>query len=252
MSDYIVMVEERAKVFLGGPPLVKMATGEDADDEELGGADDARPRSRPGRLPRRRRGATRCGIGRADRRAAELAQARPGARTPSLEPRVRRRGAARHRPSRPHGAVRPARGDRPRSSTAREFDEFKPLYGTTLVTGWAAHPRLPGRHPRQRPGRAVLPRRRRRRRSSSSSPTSSRHPAAVPAQHHRLHGRQRSTSRAGSSSTARMMINAVSNSHGAAPDGDHGRLLRRRQLRHVRPGLRPALPVRLAERRSRR
>ena len=30
---------EQAKVFLGGPPLVKMATGEDADDEELGGAD---------------------------------------------------------------------------------------------------------------------------------------------------------------------------------------------------------------------
>ena len=32
------------------------------------------------------------------------------------------------------------------------FDEFKPLYGTTLVTGWARDPRLPGRHPRQRPG----------------------------------------------------------------------------------------------------
>jgi acyl-CoA carboxylase subunit beta len=33
------MVKERAKVFLGGPPLVKMATGEDADDESLGGAE---------------------------------------------------------------------------------------------------------------------------------------------------------------------------------------------------------------------
>jgi acetyl-CoA carboxylase carboxyltransferase component len=39
MSDYAVMVKERAKVFLGGPPLVKMATGEDATEEELGGAD---------------------------------------------------------------------------------------------------------------------------------------------------------------------------------------------------------------------
>ena len=39
MSDHVVMVRERAKVFLGGPPLVKMATGEDADDESLGGAE---------------------------------------------------------------------------------------------------------------------------------------------------------------------------------------------------------------------
>ncbi len=38
MSDYTVMVEDRARVFLGGPPLVKMAIGEDADEEELGGA----------------------------------------------------------------------------------------------------------------------------------------------------------------------------------------------------------------------
>lgn len=39
MCDYSVMVKERAKVFLGGPPLVKMATGEESTDEELGGAE---------------------------------------------------------------------------------------------------------------------------------------------------------------------------------------------------------------------
>ena len=39
MSDYVVMIKERSKVFLGGPPLVKMATGEDSDDESLGGAE---------------------------------------------------------------------------------------------------------------------------------------------------------------------------------------------------------------------
>ena len=33
------MVKGGAKVFLGGPPLVKMATGEDTDHEALGGAD---------------------------------------------------------------------------------------------------------------------------------------------------------------------------------------------------------------------
>ena len=39
MSDYNIMVKNQAMVSLGGPPLVKMATGEDADAESLGGAD---------------------------------------------------------------------------------------------------------------------------------------------------------------------------------------------------------------------
>src|SRR5436190_3340479 len=39
MSDYVVMVKRQAQVFLGGPPLVKMATGEIVDEETLGGAD---------------------------------------------------------------------------------------------------------------------------------------------------------------------------------------------------------------------
>src|ERR671913_166704 len=38
MSDHTVMIKDRSKVFLGGPPLVKMATGEQSDDESLGGA----------------------------------------------------------------------------------------------------------------------------------------------------------------------------------------------------------------------
>lgn len=39
MSDYNIFIRNQSKVFLGGPPLVKMATGEDADEESLGGAD---------------------------------------------------------------------------------------------------------------------------------------------------------------------------------------------------------------------
>ncbi|MFN8545254.1 MAG: carboxyl transferase domain-containing protein [Candidatus Binatia bacterium] len=39
MSDYAVFVKGRAKVFLAGPPLVKMAINEDADEEQLGGAE---------------------------------------------------------------------------------------------------------------------------------------------------------------------------------------------------------------------
>lgn len=39
MSDYVVVVRGRTKIFLAGPPLLKAATGEIATDEELGGAD---------------------------------------------------------------------------------------------------------------------------------------------------------------------------------------------------------------------
>ncbi|NYT62492.1 acyl-CoA carboxylase subunit beta [Alcaligenaceae bacterium] len=39
LSDYVVMVRDRARAFLAGPPLLKAATGEIATDEELGGAD---------------------------------------------------------------------------------------------------------------------------------------------------------------------------------------------------------------------
>jgi geranyl-CoA carboxylase beta subunit len=39
LSDYVVMVKGRAKVFLAGPPLLKTATGEIAEDEDLGGAE---------------------------------------------------------------------------------------------------------------------------------------------------------------------------------------------------------------------
>jgi acetyl-CoA carboxylase carboxyltransferase component len=39
LSDYNIFVKGQAQVFLGGPPLVKMATGEIAEAEALGGAE---------------------------------------------------------------------------------------------------------------------------------------------------------------------------------------------------------------------
>ena len=39
LSDYVILVRGRSKVFLAGPPLVKAAIGEDSDEEALGGAE---------------------------------------------------------------------------------------------------------------------------------------------------------------------------------------------------------------------
>ncbi|QGZ50264.1 acyl-CoA carboxylase subunit beta [Streptomyces sp. QHH-9511] len=136
MSDHTVMIKERSKVFLGGPPLVKMATGEESDDESLGGAEMHARTS-----------------GLADHYAVDEPDAL----------RQARRIVARlnHRKAHPDPSV-PVRqpkydGDEllgivpedlktpfdPREVIARivdgsDFDEFKPLYGPSLVTGWAA------------------------------------------------------------------------------------------------------------------
>ena len=111
MSDYVVMVEERAKVFLGGPPLVKMATGEESDDEELGGAEmHARYAAWRTTSPPTRHDAIR--IGRRIVRPAQLAQAGPRAAAARDRP-VRPRRAARHRADGPRDALRPARRARP-------------------------------------------------------------------------------------------------------------------------------------------
>ena len=122
MSDYTVMVKEQAKVFLGGPPLVKMATGEESDDESLGGAEmHARTSGLADYLAVDEHDALRIGrriVARLNRRSPfvrrDIERSRPAI---VRRPRLRRAGRGRRRPARPdpdrpQGAVRPARGDR--------------------------------------------------------------------------------------------------------------------------------------------
>jgi acetyl-CoA carboxylase carboxyltransferase component len=137
MSDYTILVDGQAKVFLGGPPLVYMATGETSDDETLGGA---------------RMHATRSGLG--DFLAADepdalrlartvIARVGPGVASGQVLPRPDAE-PPRYDPAELTGV---ASADLrvpydPREILARvvdgsEFDEFKPDYGTALVTGWA-------------------------------------------------------------------------------------------------------------------
>ncbi|MEV6674310.1 carboxyl transferase domain-containing protein [Streptomyces sp. NPDC051162] len=134
MSDHVIMVKERAKVFLGGPPLVKMATGEDADDEALGGAEmHARVSGLADHLAVDELDALR----QARRVVARLNWRKAGESASAFSPPV-------HDEEELLGIVP---GDLkvpfdPREVIARvvdgsDFDEFKPLYGTSLVTGWA-------------------------------------------------------------------------------------------------------------------
>ena len=134
MSDENVIVRNQGRVFLGGPPLVKAATGEDIDAESLGGADvhcresgvcdhyaedDTHALGIARRIIARLKGPNRSAVPAA-------------AREPKYDP------------AEVYGVV-PANLRKPydvreviaRIVDASELEEFKQLYGATLVCGYA-------------------------------------------------------------------------------------------------------------------
>ncbi len=136
MCDETIIVRNQGTIFLGGPPLVKAATGEVVTAEDLGGGD-VHTRALGRRRPSGR-----------ERRAC--ARPRPAHRR---QPQPRQAGRRRLRvaseeplydPAELYGII-PADTRKPfdvREVIARivdgsRFDEFKPRYGTTLVTGFA-------------------------------------------------------------------------------------------------------------------
>jgi acetyl-CoA carboxylase carboxyltransferase component len=135
MSDYVVMVKGAAKVFLGGPPLVKMATNEDADEETLGGAEmHSRVSGVSDYLAEDEHDAIRLGreivahlnwqkLGRAAMRSVEEPAYDPDELLGITSADVRKPFEVRE------VIARIVDGSR--------FEEFKGAYGTTLVTGWA-------------------------------------------------------------------------------------------------------------------
>jgi acetyl-CoA carboxylase carboxyltransferase component len=136
MCDYAVMVKGQAKVFLGGPPLVKMATGEDADDESLGGAE---MHSRiSGLSDYLAADEVECiAIGRQIVHHLNWRKLGPGPRAEAIAPLYDAEeilGIASIDLKVPFD---------PREVLARVvdgslFEEYKPLYGSALVTGWAS------------------------------------------------------------------------------------------------------------------
>jgi acetyl-CoA carboxylase carboxyltransferase component len=136
MSDYNIFIRGRSKVFLGGPPLVKMATGEDSTDEELGGAE---------------MHATMSGL--ADYLAEDELDGLRIARGVMAHLNWRKLGPGPTLPADeplydleellgllPVGLRSPMdiRDVIQRVVDGSRFEEFKPLYGRTLVTGWAS------------------------------------------------------------------------------------------------------------------
>jgi acetyl-CoA carboxylase carboxyltransferase component len=135
MSDYVVMVKERAKVFLGGPPLVKMATGEESDDESLGGAEmHARTSGLADYLAVDELDAIR--IGRRIIARLNWRKAGPPPASGYAEPLLDVEDLLDIVPSDLKIPFDP-REVIARVVDGSAFDEFKPLYGTSLVTGWA-------------------------------------------------------------------------------------------------------------------
>ena len=136
MCDHVVMVKERAKVFLGGPPLVKMATGEDSDDESLGGAEmHARTSGLADHLAEDELDAIR--IGRSIVARLNWRKAGPGPSQPP-DPPLHDEDELLAIASTDLRVPFDPRDVLARVVDGSRFDEFKPLYGTSLVTGWAS------------------------------------------------------------------------------------------------------------------
>jgi 3-methylcrotonyl-CoA carboxylase beta subunit len=135
MSDESIIVRGEGTIFLGGPPLVKAATGETVSAEELGGAE-----------VHARQSGVADQIAEDDAQALELMRRIVG----NLN-RAKRVGIESQTPQEPLYPAEELYGIVPsdarksydvREVIARivdgsEFDEFKPLYGETLVTGFA-------------------------------------------------------------------------------------------------------------------
>jgi len=135
MADESVIVKEQGTIFLGGPPLVKAATGEVVSAEDLGGAD---VHSRTSGVTDHYALNDPHALGTARRIVRDLNRPKP------MPLEVREPAPPLHDPSELHGVV-PTDSRQPydvREVIARivdgsELDEFKALYGTTLVCGFA-------------------------------------------------------------------------------------------------------------------
>jgi hypothetical protein len=240
MCDEAVIVRNQGTIFLGGPPLVKAATGEEVDAETLGGGD---VHSRISGVTDHLANNDAHALAIARELVTTLNRVKPahGELTAPVEPLY---------PAEELYGIVPQDTRYPyevREIIARlvdgsEFTEFKPLYGKTLVCGFA---RIHGYPVGILANNGIL---------FSESALKGTHfiqlcnRRGVPLLflHHRLHGRPQVRAR-GDREGRREDGQRRRHRHGPEADGGDRRFLRRRQLRHVRQGLRRAVSLDLAE-----
>ena len=135
MSDESIIVKEQGTIFLGGPPLVKAATGENVSAEELGGGE---VHSRVSGVTDHLASNDAHALATARRIIGNLNRHKPQ-QIDVAEPR-----APLYDPEELYGIVPPdlkkpydVKEVIARLVDGSEFDEFKALYGQTLVTGFA-------------------------------------------------------------------------------------------------------------------
>ena len=248
MSDETVIVKGTGTIFLGGPPLVKAATGEDVSAEDLGGSD----------VHTRLSGVAdhealddehalalgRSIVANLNRRPPPLPWDRADPEPPAVDPA----GLYAAVSSDPRRAV-DVREIVARLVDASRFHEFKPRYGESLVCGFA---HVEGYPIGILANDGIL---------FSQSALKGAHfielaaqrkdPAAIPAEHHRVHGRSRVRGRRHREGRSEARDRGR---FGRGPEvhGHRRRQLRCRKLRDGRPGVPAALPVDVAERADQR
>ena len=192
MSDESIIVRNQGTIFLGGPPLVKAATGEVVTAEELGGGDVHAQDLRRRRPPRRERQS--CARDRAPhhRRPAAGPGGGTGEGNPGTSPGFEEPKYSARRSLRPHSRRHPQALRRARNHRAhRRRQRLRRMEGAVRHHArhrLRAHPRHARRYPGQQ--RHSVFRVRAEGRTLHRAVLPAARAAGVPAEHHRLHGRQ--------------------------------------------------------------
>ena len=245
MSDETVIVKDQGTIFLGGPPLVKAATGEVVSAEDLGG----------GEVHARKSGVVDH-LANDDAHALQILRSHRGHAAPAWLDHARSEPRAVEEPlADPADLYDLVPADTRTPYDVREvisrlvdgsrFHEFKQLYAETLVCGFA---KIWGHDVGIVANNGILFSESARKGAHFIELCNQRRTPLVFLQNISGFMVGREYENGGIARDGAKLVTAVACSVVPEAHRGHRRLLRRRQLRHVRARLRPALPVDVAQR----